>query len=130
MTATYVDASALVKLVVEESETPAMHRWLLEATRVLTSRVGVIETNRAIARRGTYDTRHRDAVLRDIEVIEVDAGIATAASGIGPPTLRTLDAIHLASALSILPELDAFVTYDDRLAEAARAIGLPVMRPA
>ena len=73
---------------------------------------------------------HRDAVLRDIEVIEVDAGIATAAAAIGPPTLRTLDAIHLASALSILPELDAFVTYDDRLAEAARAIGLPVMRPA
>ena len=130
MTAAYVDASALVKLVVEESETPAMHRWLVAATRVLTSRVGVIETNRAVARRGTYDTIHRDAVLGDVEVIEVDAAIATAAAAVGPTTLRTLDAIHLASALSILPELDAFVTYDDRLAQAARAIGLPVMRPA
>lgn len=129
MTVAYVDASAIVKLVVEEAETPAMHRWLVEATRVLTSRVGVIETVRAVDRRGAFDLGHRDAVLRDVEVIEVDAGIATVAAAVGLPTLRTLDAIHLASALSILPELDAFVTYDDRLAEAARTIGLPVMRP-
>ena len=130
MTVAYVDASALVKLVVEEAETPAMHRWLLEATRTLTSRVAVIETVRAVDRGGAFDLGHRDAVLRDVEVIEVHAGIATAAAAVGPATLRTLDAIHLASALSILSELDAFVTYDDRLAEAARAIGLPVMRPA
>jgi predicted nucleic acid-binding protein len=49
---------------------------------------------------------------------------------IGPAWLRTLDAIHLASALQVLPALDAFVTYDDRLAAAARSLGLPVVRPA
>ena len=51
-------------------------------------------------------------------------------AAIGPPLLRTLDAIHLATALALVPDLDAFVTYDDRLAEAARALGLPVVRPA
>jgi predicted nucleic acid-binding protein len=47
-----------------------------------------------------------------------------------PAALRTLDAIHLATAMALAPGLDAFVTYDDRLAEAARALGLPVIRPA
>ena len=61
---------------------------------------------------------------------ELDDAIANVAAALRPPLLRTLDAIHLATALALLPELDAFVTYDDRLAEAARAIGLPVVRPA
>lgn len=130
MSVSYFDASALVKLVVEEVETPAMYRWFVEATRALTSRVGVVETVRAASRRGSYDVTHCDEVLRDVEVVEVHPSIAAAAAAVGPPGLRTLDAIHLATALSLLPELDAFVTYDDRLAEAARAIGLPVIRPA
>ena len=130
MTVAYVDASALVKLVVAEAETPAMYRWFVEATRTLTSRVGMIETSRATARQGAIDIEHRDAVLRGVEVVEIDASIAAAAATIGPATLRTLDAIHLASAIALLPDLEAFVTYDDRLADAARAIGLPVVRPA
>ena len=130
MTVAYVDASALVKLVVAEAETPAMYRWFVEATRTLTSRVGMVETARATARRGAIDADHRDVVLRGVEVVEIDASIAAAAATIGPATLRTLDAIHLASAIALLPDLEAFVTYDDRLADAARAIGLPVVRPA
>jgi uncharacterized protein len=47
-----------------------------------------------------------------------------------PALVRTLDAIHLATAMALVPDLDAFVTYDDRMAEAARALGLPVVRPA
>lgn len=126
---TYADASALVKLVVEEPESGAMNLWFVESTRVLTSRIGVVETLRAASRR-VHDAGHREAVVRGVEVIEVDQAIAGVAAALEPPALRTLDAIHLASAMALMPELDAFVTYDDRLAEAARAIGLPVVRPA
>ena len=90
---------------------------------------------RASSRR-EHDPAHRDQVLRDVEVIDLDpaiAGVAAAIAGvaaaIAPSAIRTLDAIHLATALALMPELDAFVTYDDRLADAARALGLPVVRP-
>ncbi|MEW6224145.1 MAG: type II toxin-antitoxin system VapC family toxin [Chloroflexota bacterium] len=126
---TYADASALVKLVLAEPESPALHRWFVEAQRIVTSRVGVVETIRACARRGD-NPAHRDRVLERIDVFELDASIAGIASTLEPPARRTLDAIHLATAFALLPDLDAFLTYDDRLADAARSIGLPVVRPA
>jgi predicted nucleic acid-binding protein len=125
----YVDASAIVKLVVEEPETPALQRWFVEAAYAVTSRVGVVETRRATARRA-HDPEHRERVLRDVEVIELTPAIAAAAATLQPPVIRTLDAIHLASALTVAADLDAFVTYDDRMAEAARSLGLPVVHPA
>ncbi|MEA2549919.1 MAG: uncharacterized protein QOE42_2517, partial [Chloroflexota bacterium] len=64
------------------------------------------------------------------EVIEIGPSIADPAGIVGPPTLRTLDAIHLATALALQPDLDGFATYDDRLAAAARGLGLPVVSPA
>lgn len=125
----YADASALVKLVLIEPESAAVHRWFTEAPRIATSRIGVVETIRASSRRD-HDVTHRDRVLDDVEIIDLDSAIAQVAAAIGRPLLRTLDAIHLATALALVPDLDAFVTYDDRLAEAARALGLPVVRPA
>jgi hypothetical protein len=124
----YVDASALVKLVVPESASVQMLRWYVEADRVVTSRVGVVETRRAAARR-PYDRAHLRFVLDSIEVLEIDARIADRASGLDAALLRTLDAIHLASALELGSELDAFVTYDARLGDAARLLGLPVVTP-
>lgn len=125
----YLDASALVKLVVEEPESRALNRWYVEAERLVTSRLGVVETLRASARRA-FDADHRDRIMTDLEVIDVSPAIANVAAAIEPAAVRTLDAIHLATALALRPHLDAFVTYDDRLAEAARALGLPVVRPA
>ncbi len=125
----YADASALVKLILHESDSAAMHRWYVEAERLITSRAGIIETERATRRRA-YDDDQKNLVLRDVEILEVDADIGRVAASIEPPTVRTLDAIHLASALALGSELDAFVTYDDRLADAARNVGLPVVRPA
>ena len=125
----YADASALVKLVIDEPESATMHRWFVEATRVLTSRIGVVETLRAASRRD-HDPAHRDAVVRDVAVIELDRAISAAAGTLEPALLRTLDAIHVASAMTLMPELGAFVTFDDRMAEAARNLGLPVVRPA
>jgi uncharacterized protein len=125
----YVDTSALVKLVLEEPDSPAMHRWHAETERMAISRLGVIETARA-AQRQPHDSDHLERVLASVVPVELDAAIARAAASIPPAALRTLEAIHLATAMALLPELDAFVTYDDPLAEAARAIGLPVVRPA
>jgi hypothetical protein len=125
----YVDASALAKLVLDEPGAVEMRRWYVESERVVTSRVGIIETRRACSRQA-FDAGHLEVILKSIETAAIDARIADAAAVLGPPTLRTLDAIHLATALELVPDLDAFVTYDDRLAEAARMFGLPVVRPA
>lgn len=124
----YVDASALVKLIVDEQDSSAMRRWYVENERVVSSRVGLVEARRAANRRD-HDAAHLDAILETFEVFEFDIDIGDRAAAAGPTSLTTLDAIHLATALAI-PGLGAFVTYDDRLAEAARAVGLPVVRPA
>ncbi|MFN8630590.1 MAG: type II toxin-antitoxin system VapC family toxin [Chloroflexota bacterium] len=129
MTSAYLDASAIVKLVVDEPESEALHRWYVEATHLLTSRVGIVETMRASARR-EHDPRHRARIISDLEVLEFTEVVAAVASTVGASTLRTLDAIHVATAMALMPDLDAFVTYDDRMAEAARSVGLPVLRPA
>ncbi len=125
----YVDSSALTKLVVAEAESAGMLRWYVESERLACSRLGVIETRRASARQGS-DREQLDRVLRSFTVLEIDDVVATAAATITPASLRTLDAIHLATAIGLGTEMDAFVTYDDRLAEAARSLGLPVVSPA
>jgi predicted nucleic acid-binding protein len=125
----YVDASALVKLAVAEPESEAMFRWLAEADSLAISRVGLVETARAVAR-SPHDSAHLRRTLGAVVAIELDERTAHAAATVAPPSLRSLDAIHLATAIGLGPELDAFVTYDDRLAAAARALGLPVVRPA
>ena len=125
----YVDASALVKLVVPEAQSGEMLRWYVEVDRVITSRIGVIETRRAAAR-FRHDAEGLRSLLASVEVFELDARIADRAVAVAPTLLRSLDAIHISTALELGPTLDAFVTYDDRLAAAARAAGLPVVRPA
>lgn len=125
----YVDASALAKLVLDEPGSVRMRQWYVESERVVCSRVGIVETHRAVARR-EHDAAHLATILRSVEIAEFSAAIAGAAASIGPPLLKTLDAIHLATAQALVPELDAFVTYDDRLADAARSLGLPVVHPA
>jgi predicted nucleic acid-binding protein len=125
----YLDASALVKLVVPEEESSEMLRRYVEAERVMTSRVGVVETKRAAARR-QHDPERLRSLLLMVDILELDVHLAERAAGVGPTLLRALDAIHIASALEVGSELRAFVTYDDRLAAAARDAGLPVVRPA
>jgi len=129
VTVAYVDASALAKLLVAEEDSPAMERWYVESDRAVTNRVGVIETRRAVARRSSpLQGDLVDQTLASVEIVELDPAISQRAATIGPSSLRTLDAIHIATALEVGP-IDAFVTYDDRLAEAARVVGLPVVRP-
>ena len=126
---TYLDSSALVKLVVREAESKALAAYL-PGRRLVSSRVCIIETRRAIGRRlGAPWTAPAEA-FEQVALVELDASISERAGGLEPLALRSLDAIHLATALELGPDLDAFVTYDDRQAAAAQAAGMAVMAPA
>ncbi len=126
----YVDASAVVKLVLREAESNALREFLMAQPSPLTSRIATVEVRRAIGR--ATEAPYEDAlaaVWDRVEIIELDTAIADAAALVAPRSIRSLDAIHLASALAVADELQAFVTYDVRLAEAAVSSGLPVESP-
>jgi uncharacterized protein len=127
----YLDSSAAVKLVHAEAESQALRDWLdARADAPWVSSVLLeIETYRALARHAPAALPRLSGVLDVIDLIGLDADIRSGAREVGPVTVRSLDAIHLATALQI-PGLAAFVAYDARLAEAAAAAGLPVAAPA
>ena len=127
----YVDSSALVRLVREEPESHALREFLITRRAPVTNRIATVEVRRALLRAGREpDFEALTAIWKRVELVEMDAAIAESAASLGPPTLRSLDAIHLNSALSLGDDLEAFVTYDARLAKAARGHGLPVVAPA
>ena len=126
----YVDSSALLKLVVREPETSALEADLADRDGLVASRLTVVECRRA-ARRASHRRvlQTVDEILDAIYLIEVTPAILDDAAAAEPPFLRSLDAIHLAAALSVGdPQLE-MITYDARLAEAARANGLTVVQP-
>ncbi len=125
----YVDASALVKLLVVEPESAAVRTFLDGHDVIASSRVGLVEVGRAAARRTPSSTAPLTEVLESLLVVELDERIGVTAVGLQPTSLRALDAIHLASALELGDDLDAFVAYDARLLDAARELGLPVVSP-
>jgi len=128
----YVDSSALLKLVLSEPERPALEQALSRWPDRISSVLLPIECRRIVLRAGNppevVDRLEKE--LGGVTLIRLEEAVQTLAGAIGPPRLRALDAIHLASALSIGDYPEAFVTYDDRLADAARAVGLNVLRPA
>jgi predicted nucleic acid-binding protein len=126
--ATYLDSSAVVKLVVPEAESGVL-ALALRGRATVSSAVSRVEVTRAVARRRAPSSRSPADVLAGLTLLVVDDGVLSLAATLGPPTLRTLDAIHLASALQLGSDLDAFITYDTRQATAAAAAGLPVGSP-
>jgi predicted nucleic acid-binding protein len=124
----YLDSSAIVKLVVREPETGALVRFVREDPAVVSSALAWTEVMRAIARIGG-DTARAEAVLRGVALIPIDDGIIRAAAAVQPSTLRTLDAIHMATALSLGRELSQLVTYDERLARAGNEAGVAAVAP-
>ncbi len=88
-----------------------------------------VETFRALARSTPAAISRLHSVLDLIDLVEIDAAVRVLARTVRPPTVRSLDAIHLATALHVGPQLTAFVTYDKRLAYAADAVGLNVQMP-
>jgi predicted nucleic acid-binding protein len=127
----YLDSSALVKLVVREAESEALRAWVAAHPAAVTSALAVTEVRRAVSRvsprRGLSDRAR--LVLDGLALLAVDLDVLERAARLAPTELRTLDAIHLASALSLGADLLAFVSYDDRQRAAARKAGLPLVRP-
>ncbi|HEC08482.1 MAG TPA: PIN domain-containing protein [Acidimicrobiales bacterium] len=126
----YMDTSALVKLVVAEPETPALIRWLGDADRrPVACDLVRTELLRAVRRTDPDLSVRARAVLNLVTTVEVGTSVFEQAGRLDSPTVRSLDAIHLASALSFSDELEALVTYDNRLADAARANGVETVAP-
>jgi hypothetical protein len=127
----YLDSSALLKLVLSERETPALSEALSRWPDWVSSVLLPIECRRIVLRAGNPPevVAKLEQELSRVTSIRLDEPVQKLAAAIGPPSLRSLDAIHLASALSIGDYPEAFVTYDERLAEAARAAGLNVLTP-
>jgi predicted nucleic acid-binding protein len=125
----YLDSSALVKLVVRERETAALRRFLVTRDNRISSIVATVEVVRASRRFGEAAGRRATEVLAGVALLALDDAVVSRARTLDPVALRTLDAIHLASALSLVPDLGGFVVYDDRLEAAAREAGLSVVRP-
>ena len=128
----YLDSAAVVKLAHAEPESAALRVWLDEraGTQWISSVLTEIESFRALARYAPGAAYRLPAVLDQIDLIDLDQPIRTLARMITPATVRSLDAIHLGTALLSRPSLTFFVTYDKRLLDAAQAAGLPIDSPA
>lgn len=131
----YADSSALVKLVRPEPQTDAL-RTGLEGADLVSSELVLTEVPRALQRIAAADPRislrlalrRAGEVLQALALYPVDRPLLLGAGALAEPTLRALDAIHVAAAVELGP-VDAFVTYDERQAAAARLAGLKTMSP-
>jgi predicted nucleic acid-binding protein len=127
----YVHSSALVKLVLAEPESPALLRFISDREHLVSSAVAAVEVVRAarrVSRSKRVASQARD-VVRAVHLLAVDLKVLERAADLAPASLRSLDAIHLASALSLDDDVEAMVVYDDRLAAAAKSAGLSVVSP-
>ncbi len=137
----YLDTSAIVKTVLVEQESSGLSAFLRQepSQALLTSAVAITELARAVTMSFERDEFPSGApgggldVVQDrldgLRIVAITTELLHAAGRVKPPRLRTLDAIHLATALHFREDLTAFVSYDRRLAEAAVAAGLPVRAP-
>jgi predicted nucleic acid-binding protein len=127
----YLDSSALVKLIAREKESDALFAFLEQRPERVSSILARIEVGRALRRAEAPPplVQRADRLLRCVALIHLVAPIARLAAHTGPPELRSLDAIHLASALSVRDDLEVLVSYDRRLTSAAEAAGLHVAAP-
>ena len=131
MSLVYLDSSALVKLVVAEPESSVLADFLRGWSERVSSAVALTEVPRALRRAGfgASERRRSREVMARIALVDVDRRILVAAAALDPPALRTLDAIHLATALAVREDLETIVTYDRRLAAAAERVHLEVSVP-
>lgn len=125
----YLDASAMVKLVVEEKESAALNAWLGVSRNKVSCALVRVEVGRAVAREGRMAVSRARRLLDRVDLIVLDDELLDLAAELDGP-LRSLDAIHVAAALELGDRLEVLVTYDGQMRRAAEAIGLPVASPA
>jgi predicted nucleic acid-binding protein len=128
----YLDSSAIVKLIAPEPETAALVEMLRTDSEAISSALARVEVLRAVRRVGSSPERTSRAqeVLDRIALVPIDDDILHDAARLAPRGLRTLDAIHLATALMLSPDLESVITYDTRLSDAAVEAGLAAAAPA
>jgi predicted nucleic acid-binding protein len=127
----YLDSSALLKLLYEERESAALDEWLSAQSDVpvVSSELAKVEVVRACRRINPDALPEARALLAGLDLIPLTSDVLDEAAGVGDTLLGSLDAIHLASALSIRADVSAFVAYDLRLGDAAAVAGLVSVRP-
>ena len=128
--ANYLDTSALVKLVVRETESTALQKWLNEQPAPnVTSDLARTELMRATRRSAPALVMRARQVLDALSITQLGTSAFEAAGRLEPTTMRSLDALHLAAALELGDDLDTLVTYNTRLAAAATLNGITAVAP-
>jgi len=128
--ALYLDSSAFVKLIVSEPESRALRSYLAQRrTRHVSSSMLRAEALRAVRHGGPDALAQTRSALKRIDLVALTDGILDAAGTLEPRIVRTIAAIHLATALALGDDLEAVVTYDTRMAEGARLLGLETTAP-
>ena len=127
----YVDSSALVKLILEETESAALAEWMLAhaSSAMMSSELAWVEVTRTVRRVQPNAIDEAALLLESIDMVSIDREVIDIAGALDIPDLRSLDAIHLATAIILGTDLEHFVAYDHRLLDAASARGLPVITP-
>jgi len=125
----YLDPSAIVKTVVEEAESAVLLGWLAGRPKLVSSDLSRVEVIRAVRCADPAAVPRAREVLATLTTIRLDEALLDAAAELGLPTLRSLDAIHLAAALAVGSDLAGLVTYDARQAKAATRLGLRAVTP-
>lgn len=127
--ATYLDSSAIVKLAIREPESLALRRYLRTRRPLVSSALARTEVLRALLPAGDEAVSRGRDVLQRIDLVRVNDRILNAAGLLLPFELRSLDAIHLATVQQLGRDLKVLITYDDRMATAARQLGHRIVRP-
>ena len=127
--ATYMDSSAIVKLAVREPESAALRRYLRRKRPLVTSALARTEVARALLPLGHDAVARGEEVLRTLDVVRINDQILKSAGSMLPLDLRSLDAIHLATAIALGEDLARICTYDSRMGTSAAALGLAVVAP-
>ncbi len=127
--ATYLDSSAIVKLAIREPESLALRSFLRTRRPLVSSALARTEVLRALLEAGDEAVRRGRDVLQRLDLVRLSDRILSTAGLLLPSELRSLDAIHLATAQQLGHDLKALVTYDDRMAAAARQLGYRIVQP-
>jgi predicted nucleic acid-binding protein len=125
----YLDSSALIKTIIQEPESRSLMRWLDAKDELVTCELVRMEAVRAVRLSDPNAVPRARRAIATLTLIRLDDALYDAAADLQPPSLRSLDAVHLAAALSLGRDLAGVVTYDTRMADAARALDVLVEAP-
>ena len=129
MAATYLDSSAIVKLAVREAESVALRRYLRRRRPLVTSALARTEVIRALLPAGDDAVAAGRKVLTRLDLVRINNHVLDSAAALRPAQIRSLDAIHLATAALLGEDMGTLVTYDERMADAAQQTGHRVVMP-